>query len=433
MHMKRKLLIVSIIIFTGCASFNFYKKIDTAILSGNYTEADQIIEQEKKSYAGEHELLYYFDKGMILHMLGDYDASTEYLNNAELKIESLYTKSITKEVSSYFTNDMSLPYEGEDFEQVMVNIIKCLNFMYKGDFDGALVEARKVDHRLNLLSDRYEGKNIYKEDAFARYLSAIAYEANGEMNDAFIAYKKALKAYNNYQKLYGTSVPRSLKSELLRAADGIKFYDEIEEFEKEWGEKISFEKYNNFMQKGEVIFIIYDGMAPYKVSKYVEFPVKEKDKVAYYVKVAFPKFVARENVISGAQITINGVSYNSYVTEDVNSIAIKTLENKNFLIEAKAIARAITKYQMTRAVSNDGKNQLAQLTANIINTATEQADTRSWRTLPGRFHMLRIALPPGKRELKLSLNSIRGGVKEQTFNVEIKAGKKKIIPVFCFN
>lgn len=431
--MRNKLLVVLIVILTGCASFNFYKKIDTAILSGNFTEANNIIEQEKKHYAGEHELLYYFDKGSILQMAGDYDASTAHLNNAELKIESLYTKSVTKELSSYFTNDMSLPYEGEDFEQVMVHIIKGLNFMYKGDFDGALVEARKVDHRLNLLSDRYEGKNIYKEDAFARYLSAIAYEAKGEMNNAFIAYKKALKAYNDYQNLYGTNIPQNLKGELLRAADAVKFYDEIEEFETEWGEKINFEKYRDFIKKGEIVFVIYDGMVPYKTSKFVEFPIKEKEKVAYYVKVAFPQFVARENVISGAQIMYNNSGFDSFIAEDITPIAIKTLENKNFLIQAKAIARAVAKYQAAKAVSNSGKNEWLNLAANIFNVATEQADTRSWRTLPARFHLLRVALNPGQYQLKLRLNLSKGGIKEQIFNLKVKEGKKKVIPVFCFN
>ncbi len=431
--MKNKIFIIFFIFLTGCASFNFYKKIDTAILSGNFTEADQIIEQEKNKYAGEHEILYYFDKGAILQMAGDYAGSTAQLNNAELKIESLYTKSVTKELSSYFTNDMSLPYEGEDFEQVMVHIMKGLNFMYKGDFDGALVEARKVNHRLNLLSDRYEGKNIYKEDAFARYLSAIAYEAKGEMNNAFIAYKKALSVYNDYQNLYGTPVPENLKSELLRAADGVKFYDEIDEFQKEWGSKVYFEKYRDFIQKGEVVFIIYDGMAPYKISKHIDFPVKEKDKIAYYVKVAFPKFVARENIVSGAQININDMTVNSFLAEDITLIAIKTLENKNFLIEAKAVARAIAKYQMARVVSDDGKNKLLGFAANIFNVATEQADTRSWRTLPSRFHIMRVCLKPGQYNLKLTLNLIKGGVREMPFNIKIKEGKKKVIPVFCFN
>lgn len=431
--MKKSLLITFLIIFTGCASFNFYKKIDTAILSGNFVEADKIIEQEKNRYVGEHELLYYFDKGSILQMVGDYNASIEYLNNAELKIESLYTKSITKELSSYFTNDMSLPYEGEDFEQVMVHIIKGLNFMYNGDFNGALVEARKVNHRLNLLSDRYEGKNIYKEDAFARYLSAIAYEAKGEMNDAFIAYKKALNVYKDYQNLYGTSIPQNLKSEILRSADAVKFYDEIEELEREWGQKVYFEKYRDFKQKGEVVFVIYDGMAPYKISKHIDFPIKEKGKIAYYVKVAFPKFVARKNVISNGQIAVNDVFINSFVAEDITSIAIKTLENKNFLIEAKAIARAVAKYQMAKAISDDGKNKLLGLATNIFNVATEQADTRSWRTLPARFHLMRVTLKPGKYQLKLKLNLLKGGVKELSFSMKIKKGEKKVLPVFCFD
>ncbi|MCX8093600.1 MAG: hypothetical protein N3E50_05485 [Candidatus Goldbacteria bacterium] len=430
--MKKYIFLFLLIIIASCATFNFYNKIDTAILSGNFTEADQIIEQEKNKYAGEHELLYYFDKGAILQMAGDYDGSTEHLNNAELKIESLYTKSVTKELSSYFTNDMSLPYEGEDFEQVMVHILKGLNFMYKGNFDGALVEARKVNHRLNLLSDRYEGKNIYKEDAFARYLAAIAYEAKGEMNDAFIAYKKALNVYKDYQNLYGMPVPENLKSELLRAADGIKFYDEIEELQKEWGHRVYFERYKDFIQKGEVIFVIYDGMAPYKISKHIDFPVKEKDKISYYVKVAFPKFIARENVVSNAEILIDDMKVNSFIAEDLTLIAIKTLENKNFLIEAKAVARAIAKYQMARAVSNDGKNKLMGLAANIFNIATEQADTRSWRTLPSRFHLMRVVLEPGQYQLKLKLNLIKGGFKEQIFDIKIKSGKKKVIPVFCF-
>ncbi|HRU39360.1 MAG TPA: hypothetical protein P5511_05740, partial [Candidatus Goldiibacteriota bacterium] len=189
------LALTAAVFMASCAPLNFYKKVDTAIMSGQYSEADAIIEKEKNQYKGEHELLYYFDKGAILQMLGDYKASTQNLEKAELKIDELFTKSVTKELSSYFSNDLNLPYEGEDFEQVAVNIIKCLNFMYLGDFDGALVEAKKVDHRLNVLSDRNEGKNVYKEDAFARYLSGIAYEAKGEINDAYIAYRKAYGAY----------------------------------------------------------------------------------------------------------------------------------------------------------------------------------------------------------------------------------------------
>jgi len=84
------------------------------------------------------------------------------------------------------SNDLTLPYEGEDFETVLINVVAALNYVLLNQWDDALVEARKVDHKLNVINDRYDKKNVYKEDAFARYLSGILYEGKGELNDAFI-------------------------------------------------------------------------------------------------------------------------------------------------------------------------------------------------------------------------------------------------------
>ena len=76
-----------------------------------------------------------------------------------------------------------------------MNVYLALNFAAQGLPDEALVEARKVDLKLKEYARQYEGKNAYQEDAFARYLSGILYESTGEINDAFIAYKKAYEAY----------------------------------------------------------------------------------------------------------------------------------------------------------------------------------------------------------------------------------------------
>ena len=54
---------------------------------------------------------------MTLHLSGDYENSNRYLEDAEKRIDSLYTKSITTESGAMFTNDNLLPYEGEDFEK----------------------------------------------------------------------------------------------------------------------------------------------------------------------------------------------------------------------------------------------------------------------------------------------------------------------------
>jgi len=423
------LALTAAVFMASCAPLNFYKKVDTAIMSGQYSEADAIIEKEKNQYKGEHELLYYFDKGAILQMLGDYKASTQNLEKAELKIDELFTKSVTKELSSYFSNDLNLPYEGEDFEQVAVNIIKCLNFMYLGDFDGALVEAKKVDHRLNVLSDRNEGKNVYKEDAFARYLSGIAYEAKGEINDAYIAYRKAYGAYLEYNRLFGIPVPQEVKKDVLRTADAMKFYDDVERFQKDFG-NIKYEKNSEFKDNGELIVVVHAGMAPFKSTKYTDHREKMKDgTISDVIRVAFPVFVPRGYVVSS--VSAEGVK--GFLAQDVATLAVKTLENKNFLISAKAIARAVAKYTMTKAIDNKGKNRALGLLAGIYSVASEQADTRSWRTLPAAFHILRLKLEPGRHEIRLNMQLSGGGSREQVMQVEIKKGRKKVVPVYVLN
>jgi hypothetical protein len=426
------LLFVSVLValIFGCAPLNFYSKLDPFITSGDFKSADALVDTEKKQYEGMHELLYYFDKGSLLQMLGDYKASAKNLDLAEEKIDDLYTKSATKEVSSFLSNDLNLPYEGEDFEQVMVNIMKALDYMYAGDFDGSRVEARKVNNRLNLLSDRYEGKSKYKDDAFARYLSAYSFEAGGNLNDAYIDYKKSYKAYQDYGGLFGTAVPEELKSDLLRVSYALHFKDDYKTYVADFP-GAQFIIQDKFKTKADVLIVIYDGMAPYKISTFITTPVYNKQTgKTNVIRVAFPKFLSRGYNIESASLNVSGHDYNSFISEDINTMAIKSLEDRNALISVKAIARATAKYLAGQAISQGGKNAWLDLAANIYNVASEQADTRSWRTLPSRFHLIRIQVPPGKYNLKLTLHLTGGATREE--NIDIVARNKKVVPVYCF-
>ena len=88
-----------------------------------------------------------------------------------------------------------------------------LNYTAAGHHEDALVEARKVDSKLNVINSRYadDKKNVYKEDAFIRFLMGVLYEAEGEVNDAFISYRKAEEIYrNDYAANYGVSAPSLL-------------------------------------------------------------------------------------------------------------------------------------------------------------------------------------------------------------------------------
>jgi hypothetical protein len=424
-------------LFACAPSVTHYVMIDNSLLQGNYREADTIVERNKKKYGERNAVLYYMDRGMTLHLSGDYEKSNSYLEEAERLADSLYTKSITNESGAMFTNDNLLPYEGEDFEKVMLNIIMALNYVYLGKWDDALVEARKVDHKLNLYNDKYEKKNVYKEDAFARYLSGILYESSGELNDAYISYNKAYTAYKDYRLNYGTPVPIFLGEDLLWLSKALGLYDEYNNYQREFS-NIKLKDINELQSNGELIFICLSGRAPFKEDFFVDAPVPDVSGNLYYLRIAFPRFVAQPSHVEYARIYIRNqnLEEKTYLMEDITAIAKKNLDDRIGRIQAKAIGRAVLKFT-TAQIAKEATAQkygkdlgiLVGSLFNIASVATEEADKRSWRTLPDKIQMSRIVLPPGNYDIDVHYIGTGGEIiDKKTFSdISIHSREKKIL------
>lgn len=406
---KRALLFLFallVLVFAGCG-IPFQKKLDMYLQAEQYREADALIEAEKTSpkegiYNDKNELLYFFDKGAILQVLKDYAGSSAALQKADDKIDALYTKSLVNETFSLLSDENALEYRGEDFERVMVNIMSSLNYLYAGDFNGARVEVKRIDRKLNLFSDEYGDKCIYTEDAFARYISAFAYEANGEMDNAFIDYKKCLKAYEKYAAVYGTEVPNFIKSDLLRAADALKDKEAINEFVTAWGEKPAYTTNKELKEKGVVLLVVYNGMSPLK-----------------YDSDSWPKYKSRGIAITRAVAEADGRQFGSQVAQDLAVMAAKNLDNRVGLILAKKVA------------SSAMKGLFQAFTG--VDLGKDKADIRCWKTIPSRFDIIRMELAPGKKEIKVHLEPVAGEPREVVYKVDVKAGGKKVLPVYVYS
>lgn len=119
------------------------------------------------------------------------------------------------------------------------------------------------------------------------------------------------------------------------------------------------------------------------------------------------------------------------LAEDITQIALKDLDARILRITVKAMARGLAKFQAGRKLqqaANDSGNILARilafLTSNIYSLASERADKRSWRTLPGRIYLARVALDPGVTTLSLRMETPAGLVTRDFPNLKIEAGKK---------
>ena len=74
--------------------------------------------------------------------------------------------------------------------------------------------------------DRGELERV-RNDAFLLWYSGMLYEADGELNDAFVAYRNAAVAFEQNAGLLGLEAPPALAGDLARTADRLGFAAEL--------------------------------------------------------------------------------------------------------------------------------------------------------------------------------------------------------------
>ncbi|MEO8340485.1 MAG: hypothetical protein ABI604_12350 [Nitrospirota bacterium] len=432
-------------LLAGCSpSVNRYLLIDAKLRGHDPKGADAIVQQAEKKYGDKSRVLYGMDRGMTLQLAGDYQQSNAVLDQAEDELDRLYTRKIRTETLAIMTNDTALPFEGDPYEQVLINVLKSINYVLLGQWQEALVEARRIDHRLNVLSDRVQGKNSYRDDGLARYLSGILYESTGDVNNAFIAYRKAYETLDATRAWSHTAVPSQLREDLLRTAEALHFTQELAEYRQVFPDT-KWETSQSLQQLAQVIVISYNGRAPRKEDQFLDLPIslnalqlvllnrgilqqnrqpnQAVDTVLYglngrVVRVALPRFVPQKTQVPVDRVSLipdNGmpVRVQTELVHNVTALAEKALSERMAGITVKALARAATKFALAEGVTRGahqaaGKDAapwvglLVGLLTKGLAVVSEEADKRSWQTLPDEIHLARVWVPPGRYQVQTS-------------------------------
>jgi hypothetical protein len=422
----------------SCASTSaFYTGVENNIADGNYGAALDQVRANRPAYGDKSTVLYNLDVGLLFHYAGVPDSSNIYFFAAEKEIGELFTRSVTLAAASMLLNDNVLPYEGEDFEKVLVNVFLALNYAQKGEPDDALVEARKVDEKLREYARQYEGKNKYQEDAFIRYVTGVLYESRGEVNDAFIAYRKAFETYRVYTKEYGTPAPSFLLDDLVRTATLMSFDDEAASYRAMGGRAYT----SGGVPSGSVIVLVYSGRGPVKQEVRPKVSIPDEKAVIHTFQVALPKFVARHQAGRRYSVDVRqgeGVTpmvATTEVAEDVTAIAARTLEDRLSLIYLKPGGRALLKFlaaekaksELSKNSDDKVRNFLGSLAVDLTVAVTEQADVRTWRTLPAEFQIARLNIAPGDYTVRVSSSDGKYILPGEPVNV--RAGKSTFLIV----
>ncbi len=426
-----------------------YRTMRANLVSRNFEAANQQLDKSKeKIYSKDNRLLFYMDKGMVLHLSKKYQESNKFLEQAKQTAEDLWTESIGKNALAWFTTDNSLPYQGEDFEKVLIHFVAALNYIALKDYAAARVEARQITAKLELYNSKHEeGKSVYRDDAFARWLSGKLAETDGGrsgLNDAWIDYKKAITVYeSDFAPRYQTPVPTLLVQDALRVLDGLgpEFADEHRRLRAKFPH-VEAKTTKECEGLGEVVVLQLNGEAPHKIDQFWEARANNEP-----IRVAYPVFVRKPSRVARARVTVmgSGETAQSEVGADITAIAIQNLTDHMGRIQAKAIARAVTKYLAAKGMQAGGqalakKNEtaggllaLAGAIYQVGSYVAEEADKRSWITLPSSVNVARVWVQPGSHQIELQLLAANGALVEKAIlPVEVAAGETAFVSYRSF-
>lgn len=402
----------------ACASYTDQQQdVIEAYRYGRYKAALKDLEKSEIRDQERNRLLYLLEKASILDRMGDAKQARALYLQADRVVDELYTTSISKTAVSFVYNDTATDYEGEDYEKVAIHTQLALSFLGQNQLAEARVEAAKINNRLTEINQRYgDNKNRYSEDAFARYLSGMIYEARGEIDDAIIDYKTALKAYDGlYHKEFDTDAPETIIASLYkllvqrrRTADATLIAKEHPSVAKAVEQDL---KQNP--PYGEVAVIHEVGLIAHKENEEFMFPIGGQ-----LVRFSFPNIIYRRFSMGRTGVEVGKDFENAEVVQNMDAIASKTLEDRRGRMIVKHGARLLVKGQLAEQ-ARQNLGPLAGLAANAYNAISETGDTRSWTTLPSRYSVTRLRLPPGPRKLEI----ITDGALQRIENVQVQSGK----------
>ncbi len=373
------------------------RRARSAFHRGNYDKA--LAWYQEQNTPKKDQLLYLLDQGVILNAAGRYQESIAVFEQAIELSDARQGAQVGSQTASMVSNDNYIPYQGHDFERLLMTVYQILNYIGLEDYRGALVEVRSLHNRYG---DFFKaGQKDYLSNAFATYLAGLVWDTNGNLNDAYIDYKKTFEINGSFA---------ALEQDLLNGAWRLGFLDEY----RGWRKKFEQSKRPLEPGYGEVILILNTGEVPRRRS------TEERHSLQF---IPIPYYPDTGGPVATVTVRVNGETRGETVPlYRVDQAAAKALAADKPAIITRALARLVAKEGAAVAIGKEVDEDLGILFG-ILVLSTNRADLRSWLTLPRAFQVSKFSLPAGVYDLELRWSGGRHIIK----GVEVEARTQRYV------
>jgi hypothetical protein len=375
-------------------------------------------------------ILFILDRSIVLQQLDMYALSSRDLELADKRIEVLdFSRSSLDDISKYMFSDDAGPYQAPAYEKLLINTMNMVNYLARGDLNGARIEARRFAVMQRFISEHEShGKSLSGPGS---YLAGFVFEHSNQPGEALRYYDEALQ-YGAFASLTEPvrrlSERDSYSSPRLRAV--------LDEGEAPQNAEADF---------GEVLVVVNYGRVPAKIAHRVPIGLAltlasthmspaDRSKANYLAAQGLVTWVnyptlgkpsnewgAPEFFVDSRQLPLEGMLA-------VDLEAKRAWKEAEGAVVASAITRLLTRVvagETTRRAAGGGVvGALLSLGTQATLTATDTPDTRSWSTLPARIAFGRARVPPGKRVIRLRVHGV-----EKRQVIDVPTGGWAVVPL----
>ena len=440
---RSRLALIGVWLIAGCAGAGFNGAgFQADVASGRYDTAMKSLEAFPKDDVSS-----LLDRAILFQAQGDLDASNHAFDTAELRIADLYTRSLRREALSLITNDRALEYRAAAYEHVYIAYFRSWNYLDRNDVEGTLVEARRINQRLDFLAASCpEEDGTCGNDVFLRYWSGLLFEWGHETNDAYVSYKKAHEALRSEGEFHRELAPADLGKRLVDLAGRMGFKDEAKFYADLYGID---PRAQAGSRSGTMIWVWENGFVGRREQASTVLPILKgeteeirKDQatwsqtlanrkglnhdgveVDYLLRISLPIFVEVPPRAEGADFETDHVSAHAQTLAPLSIMAQNALDRAMGGIVLRATARSLTKYLAKKTTDKEvGKD--AGTLVNLLGLALEQSDTRSWRSLPHDIGVAVLPVDPGTHVTRIRVRAANGEILEDMTQsgIQVPAG-----------
>jgi hypothetical protein len=433
----------------------------------------------KKAQLPKDDLLRVLYEGLAAHYAGDYARSTVAFDVADYLADDRLTTSLSQTALSLTVNDLSLAWKPSRTERLMIPYYGALSYLHAGKYQDAAVEVRRLSYLLQVLQDDDKAPPA-ELHAFLRNFAGVVFEAAGYYQDADVAYRNAMALdsvqYQRPKRAAGTGevvvliehgfAPYRVQESLIVSLNDHD-YHEFEHDDDDRRRASSFSLAARVLEHastsgprvGPPRSRILTVPAPlYEKSSESEHHhhkrrceaesadstrVKgerceeaEDEDHSYVLRMSWPVMYDYDHGAPLISVVLDTTVVAASLRADIGRGVLEDFRREQAAIVARAIARAVAKYAMTKGLEekagekNEGLGKLAGTLANIGTAITEQADTRSWHFVPRSISLVRYPLPPGQHHIKVDHGN---GAPIDLGSVSVAAGRVTVLSTRVWN